>query len=54
MFHSKEVKEKRLKDKYFNVNYSVAIYKFVLPASERFVKEAEDYLERRKQTETRL
>ena len=45
-----DLRENRKKDKYYNVKYVLKIYRFVLPTSEKFVEEAENYLKRRKQT----
>lgn len=52
MLKNEDLKESRLKDKHFNMKYALSIYRFVLPTSEKFLKEAETYLERRRQTKT--
>ena len=51
MFKDNELKKNRLQDKYFNVKYALSIYRFVLPTSEKYLKEARDYLEKRKQAQ---
>ena len=56
MLDNEDLKKNREQDKYFNVKYALAIYNFVLPSSEKFIKEARDFLERKKRTQngTRL
>ena len=49
IFMTDALKESLQKDKYHIVKYVLKIYRFVLPTSEKFLEEAENYLKRREQ-----
>lgn len=54
MLKNEDLKKSRLQDKYYNVKWALSVYKFVLPCSEKMLKDAQVYLEKRKQNETKL